>query len=86
MSKRAVKTLHVYNCGEAMKILVTGANGRIDSSICGRLIREGHQVVAIVRPASRPLFGVANTTHLDVATATAIDRWLPVLACETAVS
>ena len=62
-----------------MKILVTGANGLIGSTICGRLIREGHQVVAVVRPGSRPPYGVANTLYLDVATATAIDGWFPVL-------
>lgn len=62
-----------------MKIFVTGANGLIGSSICGRLIREGHQVVAVVRPGSRPPYGVANTLYLDVAAATAIDTWLPVL-------
>lgn len=62
-----------------MKILVTGANGLIGSSICGRLVREGNQVVAVVRPGSRPPYGVANTLYLDVAAATAIDRWLPVL-------
>ncbi|MBW6425375.1 SDR family oxidoreductase [Rhizobium sp. XQZ8] len=62
-----------------MNILVTGANGLIGSAICGRLIREGHQVVGVVRPGSRRPYGVANTIYLDVATATAIDGWLPVL-------
>jgi uncharacterized protein YbjT (DUF2867 family) len=62
-----------------MNILVTGANGLIGASVCGRLVREGHQVVAVVRPGSHASFGVTTTVYLDIAAATAIDTWLPVL-------
>ncbi len=33
-----------------MKILVTGASGFIGSRLCRRLVAEGHEVVAVVRP------------------------------------
>lgn len=39
-----------------MKILVTGATGFIGSHLAERLLQEGHQVRALVRPSSNQLF------------------------------
>ena len=33
-----------------MKVLITGATGRIGANVAKRLVEEGHQVVAPVRP------------------------------------
>ena len=35
-----------------MRAVVTGASGLIGSHLCDRLIKEGYQVMAILRPTS----------------------------------
>ena len=62
-----------------MNILVTGANGLVGASICARLVQEGHQVLALVRPGTKAPFGVARTVYLEFASATDVKPWLPVL-------
>ncbi|MBW9116356.1 SDR family oxidoreductase [Rhizobium cauense] len=62
-----------------MNILVTGANGLIGSSICGRLLQDGHQVVAVVRPGGLAPFGATKTVYLDVASAVDVQAWVPIL-------
>lgn len=49
-----------------MKILITSASGLIGSSICARLVDEGHSVVAVTRPGGIAPFGVTETVSLDV--------------------
>jgi nucleoside-diphosphate-sugar epimerase len=38
------------------RVLVTGANGFVGSHVCARLARDGHEVVALVRPRSSTRF------------------------------
>lgn len=35
-----------------MKIIITGATGFIGAALCGEMLRNGHEVVAVVRPGS----------------------------------
>jgi uncharacterized protein YbjT (DUF2867 family) len=63
-----------------MKVLITGATGLIGSCICARLIEQGHNVVAVIRPGvGIAPFGVTETVQLDVSAAVAISDWLPLL-------
>jgi uncharacterized protein YbjT (DUF2867 family) len=62
-----------------MKVLLTGASGLIGSAVRVRLVREGHEVVAVVRPggtsAADPAGG--RTVAVDIAKATQPGDWLP---------
>lgn len=61
-----------------MKIMVTGATGLIGSAVCARLLAEGHEVVAVVRPGSGPAPpGVSAVVHVDVAQAVGARVWRP---------
>ncbi|MGK9055500.1 SDR family oxidoreductase [Neorhizobium petrolearium] len=62
-----------------MKILITGASGLIGSSICARLVDEGHSVVAVTRPGGIAPFGVTETVRLDVSAAVDISDWAALL-------
>jgi uncharacterized protein YbjT (DUF2867 family) len=61
-----------------MRVLLTGATGLIGSAVRARLAREGHDVVAVVRPggasASAPAAG--RKVVLDIAKATRPEDWL----------
>ncbi|WEX09580.1 SDR family oxidoreductase [Chelativorans sp. AA-79] len=59
-----------------MKVLVTGATGLIGCAVCARLAEEGHQVLAVVRPGSRPLpMGAVRVVEMDIARATGTQIW-----------
>jgi len=59
-----------------MKVLVTGATGLIGSTVCARLMSEGHHVIAVVRPGSNPLpSGAAQIVEIDMARATGVQIW-----------
>ncbi|MFC6490256.1 SDR family oxidoreductase [Nitratireductor sp. GCM10026969] len=61
-----------------MKVLVTGATGLIGSAICARLSKDGHEIVAAVRPGSRPLpMAVGRIAEIDVAKAAGPEAWVP---------
>ena len=62
-----------------MKILIPGASGLIGSSICTRLVDEGHSVVAVIRPGGIAPFGVTETVRLDVSAAVDISDWTALL-------
>lgn len=62
-----------------MRVLVIGASGFIGSSICSRLLEEGHLVVAVVRPGAIAPYGVAETVSVDVASAADVEGWRQVL-------
>ena len=46
-----------------MRVLLTGATGRIGANVAKRLVEEGHHVVAPVRPDTDRLEKLA---HLDL--------------------
>ena len=49
-----------------MRILVTGATGLLGGRLVARLVREGHEVLALTRsPASYPTLRAAGATPLD---------------------
>lgn len=54
-----MQSVAVINCGElcAMKILVTGATGKVGSRFVPRLIAKGYDVTILVRDASKALPG-----------------------------
>lgn len=61
-----------------MRILVTGATGLIGSAVCARLRAEGNEVIAVVRPGSRPVPAAATRiVELDMATAVGSRVWRP---------
>lgn len=63
-----------------MRILIAGATGLIGSSICSRLITEGHDVIALARPGGGPVpLGVATIVRLDVSSAVEIADWAEIL-------
>jgi nucleoside-diphosphate-sugar epimerase len=63
-----------------MNVVITGATDLIGSSICARLIEEGHIVVAVVRPGGGVApFGVRETVHFDVSAAVETCDWTALL-------
>jgi uncharacterized protein YbjT (DUF2867 family) len=71
-----------------MKILVVGASGFIGSVLVARLLAAGHEVVAVSRTKSAaPPAAATHVTEvaLDVAQATHLEDWAPVLAGVEAV-
>ena len=67
------------------RVLVTGGNGFIGSHVCARLAREGHEVLALVRPASGTAFlegvsaGVVRGDVLDRASLDAAAKGVEVV-------
>ena len=57
-----------------MKVLVTGANGFLGTSIVGALRRNGHQVRAFVRPGRTVDADDVEIVEGDLADAAAIER------------
>ncbi|MCT7378167.1 SDR family oxidoreductase [Chelativorans salis] len=69
-----------------MKVLVTGASGLIGSAVCARLSAEGHEVIAAVRPGSRPLpMAAREAVEIDMARAGGPEAWAPHLGGVDAV-
>ena len=54
-----------------MKVLVTGATGFIGGNLARRLVAQGHQVKALVRPGSNTL--TINSTGVEVVTGDILD-------------
>jgi uncharacterized protein YbjT (DUF2867 family) len=66
--------------GLAVRILVVGATGFIGSVLVARLVTAGHEVVTVSRSkTASPPVGVTKVA-LDVAQATRLEDWTPVLA------
>jgi uncharacterized protein YbjT (DUF2867 family) len=62
-------------------MLLTGATGLIGSAVLARLVREGHEVVAVTRPGSaRRELGATRWLGLDIAGAGRVGDWLPHLS------
>ncbi|MEW1845192.1 NAD-dependent epimerase/dehydratase family protein [Nonomuraea angiospora] len=60
-----------------MKVLVLGATGYIGGALVERLVAQGHEVAAYVRPAAegeRRVPGVADVRYGDLADAAALER------------
>jgi uncharacterized protein YbjT (DUF2867 family) len=71
-----------------VRILVVGASGFIGSVLVARLVTAGHEVVAVSRSkAASPPVAASGVTEvaLDVAQATRLEDWTPVLAGVEAV-
>lgn len=70
-----------------MRVLLTGATGLIGSAVSARLVREGHDVVAVVRPGGASAAAPAGGPKvvLDIAKATRPEDWLPHLGGVDAV-
>ena len=59
-----------------MKVLVTGATGLIGSAVAARLAADGHEVMAVIRPGSRPIpLAAARVIELDMAKAIGTQVW-----------
>jgi uncharacterized protein YbjT (DUF2867 family) len=66
---------------DAVRVLLAGATGLIGSAVLARLVREGHEVVAVARPArARSELGAIRWLDLDIAKAGHAGDWLPHLA------
>jgi uncharacterized protein YbjT (DUF2867 family) len=71
-----------------VRILVVGASGFIGTALVARLVTAGHEVVAVSRSkAASPPVAATGVTEvaLDVAQATRLEDWAPVLAGVEAV-
>jgi uncharacterized protein YbjT (DUF2867 family) len=62
-----------------VRVLIVGASGLIGSAVAARLASQGHTVVAVTRSGSR--LGLIDTiaVRMDVAAATHVSDWLPVV-------
>jgi uncharacterized protein YbjT (DUF2867 family) len=64
-----------------VRVLLTGATGLIGSAVLVRLVREGHEVVAVARPGrARAELGATRWLGLDIAGAGHAKDWIPHLA------
>jgi uncharacterized protein YbjT (DUF2867 family) len=69
-----------------VRVLLTGATGLIGSAVLVRLVREGHEVVAVARPGrARTELGATRWLGLDIGEAGHANDWLPHLAGTDAV-
>jgi nucleoside-diphosphate-sugar epimerase len=66
------------NRSRVKRVLLTGASGLIGSAVGARLVREGHEVVAVVRPGSARAARPARQRKvaLDIAQARRPEDWL----------
>ena len=62
-----------------MRVLIVGASGLIGSALAGRLAAQGHSVVSVTRSGRKIGLIDAVAVQIDVAAATEISDWLPVL-------
>jgi len=62
-----------------VRVLIVGASGLIGSALAGRLAAQGHSVVSVTRSGRKIGLIDAVAVQMDVATATDISDWLPVL-------
>ncbi|HEY7551022.1 MAG TPA: NAD-dependent epimerase/dehydratase family protein [Hyphomicrobiaceae bacterium] len=61
-----------------MRVLLTGATGLIGAAVLARLVREGHEVIAVARPGrARTELGATRWLALDIAKAGRAGDWLP---------
>jgi uncharacterized protein YbjT (DUF2867 family) len=69
-----------------VRVLLTGATGLIGSAVLVRLVRAGHEVVAVARPGrARTELGATRWLGLDIAGAGHAGDWLPHLTGTDAV-
>jgi uncharacterized protein YbjT (DUF2867 family) len=63
----------------AVRVLIVGASGLIGSAVAGRLASQGHSIVSVTRRGEQ--IGLLDTTvvRMDVASATEVSDWLPIL-------
>jgi uncharacterized protein YbjT (DUF2867 family) len=62
-----------------MRVLIVGASGLIGAAVAGRLASQGHSIVSVTRRGEQ--IGLLDTTvvRMDVASATEVSDWLPIL-------
>jgi uncharacterized protein YbjT (DUF2867 family) len=63
----------------AVRVLIVGASGLIGAAVAGRLASQGHTIVSVTRRGEQIGLLDANVVRIDVASATEVSDWLPIL-------
>jgi uncharacterized protein YbjT (DUF2867 family) len=62
-----------------VRVLIVGASGLIGAAAAGRLASQGHTIVSVTRRGEQIGLLDATAVRMDVASATEVSDWLPIL-------